>query len=337
MSEPAGEMGVLARHAAGACVPPPKGWPLFGRMLWPLLPAPAPGAQQRRRGQRLWGGAGVGCDPLGSAGGQRRGPGAVHRLVTPRITRCTRGCESAGGGGTHPPAGTQTWGSPSALWLGANLPQGHRWQPWGAPMASLGHRWHPRGTDGRRLLRCPARLAQPQPSIPPLHQRRTPGRCWVLGCGWCCPDMGLSPTEVAPADSRTRPSPGSDGCRGGEKQKGITRAGDLLRRRRFERTVIWPRRLFWRGSRCPAPSRATPGRGTRGLERGLEGAEMPGGTYESQGCPASPPTLARAGRAEPARIWGSWKMRRTKPISSSVPAKQKRGGKRIYGGKGPGP
>lgn len=42
------------------------------------------------------------------------------------------------------------------------------------------------------------------------------------------------------------------------------------------------------------------------------------------------------GRAEPAQIWGSWKMRRTKPISSSVPAKQKRGGKRICGGKGAG-
>lgn len=48
------------------------------------------------------------------------------------------------------------------------------------------------------------------------------------------------------------------------------------------------------------------------------------------------PPPPRVGRTEPAQIWGSWKMRRTKPISSSVPAKQKRGGKRICGGKGAG-
>lgn len=43
---------------------------------------------------------------------------------------------------------------------------------------------------------------------------------------------------------------------------------------------------------------AEPGRGVRGLERGLEGAEMPGGTYESRGCRASP-RAGGEGRASP--------------------------------------
>lgn len=182
--------------------PPPKGWPLFGGMLWPLLPAPGPGAQQGRRGQRLWGGAGVGCDPLGSAGGQRRGPGALHRLVTPRITRCTRGCESVGGGGTHPSAGTQTWG--------VRLPCG--WEqicPRGTDGIAGGHRWHPRGTDGRRLLRCPARLAQPQPSIPPSTSGGPRGAAGCWGAGGAAQTRGCHPQRWPLPTAGHVPRPGA--------------------------------------------------------------------------------------------------------------------------------
>lgn len=71
-----------------------------------------------------------------------------------------------------------------------------------------------------------------------------------------------------------------------------------------------------------------------GAGAGIRGCRDAGRHVRVPGVPCVPP--AWVGRAEPAQIWGSWKMRRTKPISSSVPAKQKRGGKRICGGKGAG-
>lgn len=111
-----------------------------------------------------------------------------------------------------------------------------------------------------RPPRCMARLMLTQPSLPKSGEEPQ-GTAGCRGAGGTGRAPGLSPTEVTPCQQQSAkhvPPPEPVAPRGEERQKGITEAGDLHRPRRFEITIIWPRGLFWRGSGCPAPSRAMP-------------------------------------------------------------------------------